>query len=470
MPDPGEQRPHVAVVGGGIAGLAAARALVTSGARVTVLEGSPRLGGKLHTSEVGGLPVDEGAESFLWRAPGATELAGDVGLAGDLVHPAAVGAAVVSRGRLRRLPPRTMFGIPGDPRALAAANVLSLRGIARVAVEPWLPGGPPTADTTVGGYVRRRLGREVVDRLVDPLLGGVYAGRADALSLQATMPQLLPHLASHRSLLEAARAAVPEPSGQPVFATVRGGLGRLVEALQLAVEPAGAEILLGRPARELRRTASGWRVVHGSTRDAQTLDADGVVLALPAAPASRLLTDDVPAAATDLGQVDYASVALVTLVFPASAAGRHGPVSRLSGYLVPEVEGRPVKAVTFFTTKWPHLDTDAIVVRCSFGRYGDPAVLQRDDADLVVDARRELLDSAGISAPPVASRVSRWGGALPQYAVGHLDRVRRVRAAVAGAGGLAVCGAAYDGVGIPACIRSGQQAATEVLSGWTMTP
>jgi oxygen-dependent protoporphyrinogen oxidase len=202
--------------------------------------------------------------------------------------------------------------------------------------------------------------------------------------------------------------------------------------------------------------------VHGETRDAAALDAEGVVLALPAAPAARLLSADVPAAAAELAAIDYASIALVTLVWRRTAF----PPVRGSGYLVPAVEGRPVKAVTFASAKWPQLDTgDVVAVRCSFGRAGEVRDLQRDDDDLVAEALAELRLTTGVTVPPVATLVTRWGGALPQYAVGHLDRVARIRSAVAAAPGLAVCGAAYDGVGIPACIRSAQRAAAQLVAG-----
>ncbi len=456
--------PHVAVVGGGVAGLAAVRALRAAGARVTLLEGSQRLGGKLLTSEVAGVPVDAGAESFLFRQPAAVELAREVGLAQDLVHPAAGGASLWSRGRLRALPPRTLMGIPADLRPVAASGVLSPAGLARTALDPVLPGHAPDGDVAVGAYVGRRLGRDVVERLVDPLLGGVYAGRAAELSLRATVPQLVPHLSAHRSLVAAARAAMTPPPGTaaptgPVFATVRGGLGRLIAAL----DPGDA--VLGRPVRALSRTPDGWRLVHGATRDEQALEADGVVLAVPGAPASRLLADVAPVAASALAGIGYASVALVTLAYRRTA-----PLPASSGYLIPAVEQRPVKAATFFSAKWPHVGgaaPDVFLVRCSFGRFGDTADLQRDDEELVALARAELRLSLGRDDAPVDARVTRWGGALPQYAVGHLDRVTRIRAAVAAQPALAVAGAAYDGVGIPACIRSAQRAAAEVLAALT---
>jgi oxygen-dependent protoporphyrinogen oxidase len=307
----------------------------------------------------------------------------------------------------------------------------------------------------VGQVVRRRLGQAVVDRLVEPLLGGVYAGRADYLSLRATVPQLA---TASGSLMRSVRLALPAESmaASPVFATVMGGLGRLADAVAAA---SGAEIVLGRTVRELRRTPTGFAVVHGPTTDARELIADAVIVAVPPAPAARLLADVAPAAATELSAIETASVALVTLVWRRADV----TVPAGSGYLVPPSARRPVKGVTIASSKWTHLDDgEHVVVRCSFGRYGDAADLQRDDEELVRLAIDEIGLTGRVSDRPIATRVSRWGGGLPQYAVGHVDRVRRIRAAVSAVPGLAVCGAAYDGVGIPACIRSGQQAADQV--------
>jgi oxygen-dependent protoporphyrinogen oxidase len=218
--------------------------------------------------------------------------------------------------------------------------------------------------------------------------------------------------------------------------------------------------------RGLARTAAGWRLTVGSAHDAEYLPADAVVLATPAGPAARLL-DGVPGAAaavTALREIRYASMAIVTLAYPRPAFPQ---VSPISGYLVPAVEGRPVKAVTYSTVKWPHLAASAagmVIVRCSVGRVGEEALLQSSDAELAALAGRDLAAATGATGPPVATRVSRWGGALPQYTVGHLDRVARIRAAVAGLPGLAVCGAAYDGIGIPACVATAQVAAGEIAA------
>ncbi|HWG93694.1 MAG TPA: protoporphyrinogen oxidase [Mycobacteriales bacterium] len=448
--------PRVAVVGGGIAGLAAAHAVRTArpDVHVVVLEASAALGGKLRGSEVAGVVVDEGADSLLARVPDAVELARAVGLGDRLVPPATAGAGLWTRGRVRPLPTGTVLGVPADLRALARSGALPPADVARAALDLVLPGQPVEEDVAVGALVARRLGRGVVDRLVDPLLGGVYAGRADALSLHATVPQLARTAATTPSLVRAARAARPaRPVEGPVFLGLVGGLGTLPPAVAAA---SGAEVRLGTTVRGLSRTPSGWRLELGSAASPEALDADAVVLAVPAAPAARLLRGVAPAAAAEVGVLDYASVALVTLVLDGPAPGTG------SGYLVPAVEGRLTKAVTFTSRKWQHLAGGPAVVRASVGRVGEEASLQRDDADLVATVVRELERAVGPLPHVLGTRVTRWGGGLPQYAVGHLDRVRRARAALPP--GLALAGAAVDGVGVPACAGSGRRAGEAVLA------
>ncbi|GLZ04629.1 protoporphyrinogen oxidase [Actinomadura sp. NBRC 104412] len=455
---------HVAVIGAGIAGLVAARDLARAGRRVTVLEGSPRIGGKLKVSEVGGLPVDEGAEAMLVRRPEGLDLVGGLGRGHELVHPGTTSSAILSRGALRRLPQGQVMGVPSDLRALAASQVLSARGLARVPLDLVLPETPRGADVSVAGYIGARMGREVVDRLVEPLLGGVYAGRAEELSFEATLPQVATAARSHRSLIGAVRgirAAAPAATG-PVFATLPGGLGRLADLVADDLAAAGGTIRTGAMVRELRRRPEGWRLTVGPARDPEAVDADAVVIAVPAAPASRLLAEDVPPASQELAGIEYAGMAIVTLVYRESAFPR---LPRGSGYLVPAVEGQNVKAVTFSSIKWPHLRDEwpgLIAVRCSIGRYGEEHLLQRSDDDLKAAAMADLAATCGMSELPIDSRVTRWGGGLPQYNVGHVDRVARIRAAVARQPGLAVAGAAYDGLGIPACIASAHAAAARV--------
>ena len=445
---------RVVVVGGGVAGLSAAleARVLRPDAEIVVLEAGSRIGGKVAVSEVGGLMVDEGADSMLTRVPDGLALARSAGLEAELVSPAVGQASVWSRGRLRDLPTGTLLGLPTDLAALARSGLLSTAGLYRVLADLGAPGAGVQEDCSVGDLVRRRFGGEVVDRLVDPLLGGVYAGRADLLSLRATLPQLVRPAARHRSLLLAARearAATP-PTDGPLFASLPGGLGRLPARVAAA---ARAEVRLHTTARGLARTPTGWRVTTGSAADPQELTADAVVLAVQGAPADRLLAGLAPAI-----EVDYASVAIVTLVLDGPTPGRG------SGYLVPAVEGRTTKAVTFTSRKWRHLAGERAVIRASVGRYGEAHDLQRDDADLVAAVAAELSVAVGPLPAVAASRVTRWGGGLPQYAVGHLDRVRRTREAVARHPGLAVAGAAYDGVGVPACARSGREAARCALA------
>jgi oxygen-dependent protoporphyrinogen oxidase len=321
----------------------------------------------------------------------------------------------------------------------------------------------------VASYVGARFGPELVDRLVDPLLGGVYAGRSDQLSFEATLPALAQAAQRHCSLGAAVRSLLPdpglpaergEPGGGPVFTTLAGGLGTLPAAVAAR---SGAAVRTGAMTRELARTASGWQLTIGSARSPELLDAAAVILALPARPASRLLAAASPAAAAALGEIGYASMAVVTLAYPQAA---FPSLPDGSGYLVPAVDGHAVKAVTFSSVKWPHLQTESqlVLVRCSVGRVGEEALLQRDDSELAAMAGADLAAATGVTGAPVAIRVSRWGGGLPQYTIGHLERVARIRAALAAQPGLAVCGAAYDGIGIPACIATARLAATQVLT------
>ncbi|MBW8482368.1 protoporphyrinogen oxidase [Actinomadura parmotrematis] len=456
---------HVVVVGGGIAGLTAARALARRGVRVTVLEGSPRIGGKLQVSEIAGLPVDEGAESMLARRPEALDLVRDLGHGDALVNPGTTSSAILSRGALHPLPSGQVMGVPSDLRALAASQVLSAPGLARVPLDLVLPETRVGSDASVADFIGARVGREVVDRLVEPLLGGVYAGRAELLSFEATMPAVAAAARAHRSLISAVRgvrAAAPANPG-PVFATLPAGLGTLPHLVAADLAAAGGTIRTGATVRELRRTPDGWRLTVGSAREPEAVDADAVVVAVPAAPAARLLERDVPAAARELARIEYASMAIITLAYASTAFPRP---PRGSGYLVPSVEGRDVKAVTFSSVKWPHLrerDPSLVVVRCSIGRFGDEHALQRSDEDLRAAAMAELAATAGVTELPLETRVTRWGGGLPQYNVGHADRVARVLAAVKAAPGLAVAGAAYAGLGVPACVGTARAAAARVL-------
>ncbi len=458
-------RPRVVVVGGGVAGLTAALEVAAArpDARVTVLEGSDRLGGKLRLEQVAGHAVDVGAESVLALRPEAVELVRRIGAGDDLVVPATTSASVWSRGRLHPLPRATLMGVPTDPEA--ARGILNDDEVARARDErPW-PGGAVTEDVAVGEYVGARLGAAVVDRLVEPLLGGVYAGHASRLSLRATMPALWARAVEGESLTggqtpgAAAPAGADGGSGRPVFAGIRGGVGRLPGLLAAALDDLGVGLRLSAVVRGLERTGSGWRLVGGSAASPELVEADAVLLCVPPAPAARLLRPHASTAADRLDEVETASTAVVTLAVERSSLGGLPG----SGFLVPPVEGRTIKASTFSAAKWEWtgaLSDEVVHLRASLGRAREEAALQREDAELVAVSVTEVSEALGSRLPRVVdAHVQRWGGGLPQYAVGHVARVAAVRDAVAALPGLHVAGAAYDGVGIPAVVASATAAA-----------
>jgi protoporphyrinogen/coproporphyrinogen III oxidase len=494
--NPANAQPHIVIVGGGISGLAAAFFLRDQDVRVTVLEGSARLGGKLAVSEIAGVTVDEGAEALLVTRPEGTGLIAEAGLADQRVTPGTTSSAIWTLGALRPLPRRQVMGVPSDMAELAKSGVLSGPGVARAREDLELPPTDRDGDVPVARFIGARFGAEVVNRLVDPLLGGVYAGRSAELSFDATLPALAAASRKHRSLAEAAQSLLPQGTpaagtraGGSVFTTLAGGLGTLPGVL---AKMSAAEVRTTSMARALSRTEHGWRLTVGSAAAPEYIDADAVIIAIPARPAGRLLAEvpGVSAAVTALGEISYASMAIITLAYPRSAfpgpesgvesapgsAAGSAPGSGLgalgwSGYLVPAVDGRAVKAATFSTVKWPHLAGETAragepleIVRCSVGRMGEVTLLQRADEELAALAAAELAAATGVRGAPVATRVTRWGGALPQYTVGHLDRVARIRAAIATQPGLAVCGAAYDGLGIPACVATARTAVDRILA------
>ncbi len=450
------------VVGAGISGAAAAWQLSRSlpDCRVTVLEGADRVGGKLLVGEVDGIAVDAGAESFLLARPEARSLVRDVGWSDRIEEQAVMGASLWLEPGLRRLPRGQVMGVPTDLAELAAADVLSLRGLLRIPLDHVLAPTDFGDDVSVGEFVAARLGQEVVDKLVEPLLGGVYAGHASRLSFEAALPSLAAESRQRRSLLAAVQRVGRRHPG-PAFGTVMGGIGLLPERV---LAQAGAAVRTGCTATGISRTADGWSV---QTRDHRGRDqvesADAVIIAVPATPASRLLKPIAPFAAAELSTIDYASVAVVTFVVDGDAV----PEVAGTGFLVPPITGRFIKAATFSSQKWDSVGMAAgsrKVLRTSVGRYGETADLQLDDDDLAERAWADLRRAIGVRGRPRATRVSRWGGGLPQYEVGHVGRVRRIRRALSAFPTIGLAGAALDGVGIPACIASAQAAAEAVAA------
>jgi oxygen-dependent protoporphyrinogen oxidase len=453
---------RLVVVGAGITGLAAAfewhRRRPDD--EIVVLEAGDRIGGKLHRVELAGHWYDTGPEAMLARVPEAVALVEALGLADQLVAPATTQASVVLPDGRHPLPAGTVLGVPASAEGLE--GLLSPEGVARVRAEASLPPLTLDGDVSVGSLLRERLGDEVVDRLVEPLLGGVYAGRADELSLAATMPALWASLPAAGSVLAAAAAARDAgvrsrgDADGPVFATVRDGIGSLPAAL---VAASGAHVRLRTPAHGLRRTAGGFELSVGPAAAPELLAADVVLVTAPAAKAARLLGEVAPGAVSQLEGIPYASMAVVAMAFPAQ------DVDAGSGLLVPPVARRLVKGVTVSSAKWPHLaGGEAVLVRSSVGRFRDESELQRSDDDLTAAVVADVAELLGLSRPePLETRLVRWGGGLPQYLVGHLERVDGIRAAVSEVPGLAIAGAAFRGVGVPACIRDAHHALDALL-------
>ncbi|MCY4273714.1 MAG: protoporphyrinogen oxidase [bacterium] len=442
----------IAVVGAGITGLAAGHEAAEAGADVAVYEAADRAGGRIRTSELGGQPVDEGPDAFLARVPWAVELCRELGLDRDLVSPAQRTAFVYSRGALRALPQPSVLGVPLDFDALAASEIVSPRGVNRARRETEMPGSPLLGDDSVGRLVRRRLGDEVADRLVDPLIGGINASRVDELSIRAAVPQLAQAASRGPSLVRELRrvaASSPADPDAPVFYTLPGGLERLTDELSNRL---GHRLRLSSPVGDLGQ-----------------LDADKVIVTVPAHAAQTLVAPLSARAADLLGTIDYASVALISLAFDAASVNH--PMAG-SGYLVPAVEGRTITACSWASSKWGHVgssdtgSSDTVVMRVSIGRHGDERPLTMSDRALLDAVREDLAFTMGIDAQPRATRISRWPRSLPQFRPGHLELVDEIEQSLASdAPWLQVTGAWARGLGIAACIHQGRQAARASVAG-----
>ncbi len=502
-----------------MAGLAAAWQLAEdlggsgSRARIVVLEAGSRVGGKVRSTEFCGRTVDVAADAFLARRPEATGLCAELGLDDALVSPGASGAALWSRGRLRMMPDGVNLGVPTRWWPLFRSGILSPGGSARAGVDLFrphraTPGAP--VDRAVGPVVAARLGHQVVERLVDPLVGGIHAGGVDELSAEATFPPLLAADRLSGSLMRRLGqppspaqsppkpAAAPRTRPTPVFWSLEGTAARLPAELAAALIARGVVIHTGVAVESMARTAGDgsrhdmWRlalggdaaVLAGITFASGPVDAtapvdttasgdgmgilhvDGVVLAVPAGQAAGLLTGHAPVAATLLADIRHASVAVVTLSMPTGAI-RSDLVG--TGFLVPRtstIGGRAalITGCTYLTQKWPGLARpDDELIRLSIGRHGDVRQDELNDDELTAAAFGELAGILDIVGQPSHSMVTRWDGAFPQYAVGHLSRTTRIEQSVAELPGVAMAGAAYRGVGIPAVIGSGRAAARAVL-------
>ena len=436
---------RVAVIGGGISGLAAAHAL-TDGLEVHLLEATSVTGGKLRTSPFAGRPaIDEGPDAFLARLPWGTALAKAVGLGDTLVSPAS-GSAAVWFDQLHPIPQGLLLGMPTDVMALSRSHLLTWGGKIRAAFEPFLRRTSVDPDS-LGGYVRSRFGDQVHERLVDPLVGSIYAADTDHFSL-AAVPQIFDLASRSRSVLIAGRR-MPKPSAAagPVFYAPQHGMGAMAAAVHAAVVDAGGSVHTNHIVAELAADGNGWRV------DGERFDA--VVLASPAAATAELLHSVAPDSAAIVRSITAADVVMVTLSVPASSWPAR--LTGMSGYLVPKPAQRLVTAVSFGSQKWSHWAADdSIVLRISLGRDGLPVLHLRDD-ELLAAAVSETSLHLGVDLAPNQFRITRWQGAFPQYRPQHAQRVQRAEAALPA--GISLCGASFHGIGVPACIRSAQSAA-----------
>ena len=465
------RRPRVAVIGGGISGLATAYFLSrdTQGhsPRVSVIEAAGRLGGKVFTRQVGELAVDTGPDSLPVR-PVLMSLLAELGLADAIVPVAAKGAYVWSHGKLRRLPPGTATGVPDRLVPLLRSRLLSPWGILRAGLDLVLPRRSLPADASIADVLRPRFGPQLFERLVEPLLGGMYAGRADLLSARSTVPDLEALARANRSVYLALRrrrrdARTTGAAGHtaPSLVTLDGGLGRLIAALTDALTD--ADLRVSTPVTALQPAPDGFRLDLGEGSIRTILDADAVVFATPAFATADLIESLAPAAAAVLRDIPYLDVATITLTYRARDVGH---LLDATGFLVPPVEGRLLVGCSWLSAKWPHLAPASVVVlRAIVGRPGDRSWAALDDDTLIRRVRGELADAMGLTAAPRHTHLQRWPRALPQYTVGHCGRLDRLDAALGRVPGLHVTGAAYRGAGVVGCIAQAQECAAKVLAG-----
>jgi oxygen-dependent protoporphyrinogen oxidase len=460
-------RVAVAVVGGGITGLAAAHRLLRrlGPGSVALIEAEPRLGGKIHTVRREGFLLEAGPDAFLTSKPGGTELCRELGLTDELIgaNPTMRRSFVKRAGRLHELPDGLSGLVPTRITSLLTSGLLSFPGRARAGLELLVPRRTADGEESVASFARRRFGREAYDWLIEPLLSGIYAGDGHQLSLDATFPQLrdlerrqgslLRHLSvNHR------RSAAPR-SG---FVTLRDGLGTLVETLGRHL---GGELLLtGRAVQRLEAAPFGYRLV---LRDGTSVEAERVVLAVPARAAAVLLRPHDGELAVVLESFPAVSTATVSVGFPREAIPHPLPGY---GYLSPRAAGGPIVACTWTTNKFAERAPEGrVLLRCFVGRAGEEDPVHAGEGALLAVVRAELAEVLGIVAEPVLHLATRWPRGMPQYTLGHGGRVAEVEQRVARLPGVFLAGASYHGVGIPDCITSGWTAADRALRGLGVT-
>jgi oxygen-dependent protoporphyrinogen oxidase len=483
---------RTAIIGGGIAGLAAAYELEQArqaGAAVeyTLFESRERLGGSLSTEIVDGTVLERGPDSFISEKPSAAQLCRELGLGADLIpsNDAARKTYVVVHNRLVPLPDGLMFLVPTKLIPTALTRLFSLRTKIRMGLELLHPPRPSDQpDEAVADLVKRHFGAETVDRLADPLLSGIFGGDSTQLSARSVLPAMVKMeseygsltrgmLAAHRQMRAKMKAAAKKneaagsaqtksrPAPRGIFTTLRGGMQQLVDALTARLDTAW--VRLGTPVTALEKTTNGWKVTAAGVAEFY----DAVVFASPAWAAGALLGPVDAALGADLSAIPYSSSITVNLVYDEAKLGM---LPEGFGFLVPASEGRAMLAATFVHRKFlGRTPPGKAVVRAFLGGMRGETLLAQTDAELLATVRRELSEILGdkvigVGVEPEQSQVSRWKKAMAQYAVGHGERIQRITARVAALPGLRLAGNAYDGIGIPDCIRLGRRAAKEVLA------
>ncbi|WP_274362607.1 protoporphyrinogen oxidase [Paenibacillus thermotolerans] len=472
------KRRSVVVIGGGITGLSAAyyaaKGLKEAGceAEVTLLESSARLGGKVKTLRRDGFVIERGPDSFLARKPATLELTRDLGIEGELVRqgPRAKKTYILHNGKLHRIPPGFVLGVPTQWQPFVATGLISLPGKLRAALDLVLPGAKKTEDETLGGFLTRRLGREVVERVAEPLLSGIYGGDADNLSLLATFPQFRAIENKYGSLIAgmsrgagatrsgpSAEGLIPEHLKGSAFLSYRKGLTTLIEALTAALDELHVNVRTETAVHEIRHADGRNEVVLA---DGSPIAADAVVVTTPAPVTAKMLPE--LSEAQPFKEMQYASVANIVLVYK-----RDGLENDLdgSGFLVPNVEGRFITACTWTSSKWPHTAPEEYaIIRCYVGRAHDRRWLELSEEEVIAGVKRDIAELTGIRAEPEFVDMNRLTGSMPQYRVGHVERVRALREALrAKMPGVYAAGASYDGLGLPDCIHQAKEAVKSAL-------